>query len=199
MPIRILVTGYIAALLLAVVGVACCGDPTGFPRQAPDMAPAPSIIAWTAEMRVGFAPDHWYPLGIAGATTTSSFPIVVLLAPQTVEKGGPYARFVCRHEFLHALGWMGHPHHGPDDKVIYMDKWVPGNIANAKDGDIVCLPEPSDLERWFVQEEKATLLIRCEPELEELVRDAADFWNGIAGREVFIVRASPATMTPGDG
>lgn len=182
---------YILAVCAALtILLSCCGGER-LPTGCPDAMPAPTSQAWESEMVVGVGPGVWDAYGIAGATTMDQRPIVVRFSPYTVAKGGPYGRFVARHEFLHALGWMGHPYSGPDDKVVYMDEAVPENIGVAKPGDVVRMPEPSALEKWYVRAEQATIWIRADPEVEDLARDAAEYWNGIAGREIFRFRPSP--------
>lgn len=177
-----------ATLTILLIAVACCGPAEAPFKQCPDRPVAVTATPWEKEMLIAFGPANWHLYGIAAATSMGEPNVLLRITPQTFEKDGPYARFVMRHEFLHALGWMGHPHSGPDDKVVYMDRAVPENIGRAKPGDVVRLPRASKLEKWYVREEKGVLWIRCEPELMELAKDAADFWNGIAGREVFRFR-----------
>lgn len=149
---------------------------------------------WTAELYIMPGPDWLTEGGIAGATMVYKRPLHIFIEQGHAAMGGVPLRLTVRHEMMHALGWVGHPFAGADDVVTYMDLEVPDEAYIDSDYK---MPVPSALEIAFVKASKAVIYVTVNaetPNLQGAVEDAIQFWNEVAGRELFRLRPTPATM-----
>ena len=172
-------------LLMALTVVLCFTlSPADAHKQSRDSA-------WDADLYVGMGTYEMTLSGIAGATYISQRPVLMIIAPDMIGAGGQYLEFTIRHEMFHVLGWFDHPGADADtDECIYMDRSLPMVLPEV-------LPDPSDFEKRFMRATEGTIWVFLEaddPVLIESTLAAMKWWNEQAGREVFRLRAGPATL-----